>query len=75
MRTTLTLSEDMYLHAKAIAKHEDRSLGEVVSDMMRASIRKPSGRPVYRNGIRVMPSRGGPPVTLELVNRLRDELP
>lgn len=75
MRTTLSIDDDVLDRARAIADHQNRSLGEVVSGLMRRALEKPAERPVYRNGFQILPSRGGPPVTLEMVNRLRDELP
>lgn len=75
MRTTLTIDDDVLEHARALAQHQNRSLGAVVSSLLRQAVQKPEEAPVYKNGIRILPYRGGPPVTLELVNRLRDELP
>lgn len=75
MRTTLSIDDDLLDRAKAIADHQNRSLGDVVSGLMRQALEKPAESPAYRNGIQILPSRGGPPVTLERVNRLRDELP
>jgi hypothetical protein len=76
MRTTLTLDDDVLTAARAIADHERRSLGAVISDLARQSLRGQPEPQQYRNGIPLLPSRGRPgSVTLELVNKLRDELP
>jgi hypothetical protein len=74
MRTTLTLDDDIFAAAKELAAHDRKTVGEVVSDLVRKGL-KPSGEaPRYRNGIRLMPvSPGAGIVTLELVNSLRDE--
>jgi hypothetical protein len=75
MRTTLTIDDDILLAAKAMARQQDRSVGEVISDLARRSIVRPRGGGT-RNGIPLLsPKRGAPPVTLETVNALRDELP
>jgi hypothetical protein len=75
MRTTLSIDDDVLAAAKALAAHEGRSTGEVISDLARRSLAqsKPKQR---RNGFPVLPARpGGAPVTLEIVNALRDEMP
>jgi len=75
MRTTLAIDDDVLLAAKAMARQQDRSIGEVISDLARHSLRRPqaSGE---RNGIPLLASRSdGPTVDLEMVNALRDELP
>jgi len=75
VRTTLAIDDDVLLAAKAIAKQKNRPLGEVISDLARKSLHRP--RPAAeRNGIPLLsPRPGAPPVTLETVNALRDELP
>jgi len=76
MRTTLSIDDDILLAAKAIARQQRRSIGEVVSDLARRALRKPEP-PAHRNGIPLL-SRGDgnkAVVTLETVNALRDELP
>lgn len=74
MRTTLAIDDDALLAAKAMAK-QARSVGEIISDLARHSLHRPlSGS--ERNGIPLLsPRQGTPPVTLEIVNALRDELP
>lgn len=73
MRTTLAIDDDVLAAAKAIAAQSDKSVGEVVSDLARRSLRpQPSG--AERNGIKLLgPSTPGAIVTLEAVNALRDE--
>jgi hypothetical protein len=75
MRTTLSIDDDILIAAKAIARQERRSVGDVVSDLARRALRKPEP-PRHRNGIALL-SRGDERalVTLETVNALRDELP
>jgi hypothetical protein len=75
MRTTLAIDDDVLVAAKAIADQQDRSLGDVISDLARKSLRKPQPF-AERNGIPLLRVRpGAPPVTLGTVNALRDELP
>ncbi|PSJ57152.1 CopG family transcriptional regulator [Pseudaminobacter soli (ex Li et al. 2025)] len=75
MRTTLTIDDDVLTVAKAMADQQHKSLGQVISDLARRSLRR---GPVQgeRNGIPLLsPRPDAPPVTLETVNALRDELP
>lgn len=71
MRTTLAIDDDLLDQAKAIAEHQQRSLGAVVSDYLRKAM-KAEPAPEYRNGIRLLPRRGQA-LTLEMVNALRDD--
>lgn len=84
MRTTLALDDDVLAAARAIAQREGRSLGEVVSGLVRAALvprneiaPDAAGVPavVRRGGLTLLPTRGtGQPVTMELVNQLRNEV-
>lgn len=75
MRTTLSIDDDVLTAAKALAKQEHRSVGEVISDLARRAIRRPQAAG-QRNGIPLLSPRPGTSlVTLDLVNSLRDELP
>lgn len=75
MRTTLSIDDDVLLAAKAIAGQQGRSLGEVVSELARRSLKRPASQ-AKRNGIPLLTScPDSPPVTLDLVNTLRDEAP
>lgn len=75
MRTTVDLEEDVLLAAKEIAKQRGNTLGQVLSDLARQTltrrvcISKKHGLPLFP----IKPDAGV--VTLELVNRLRDETP
>lgn len=72
MRTTLAIDDDVLEAAKAIASHQNRSVGQVVSDLARKALKRPASRQRERNGFLLLPYREGPPVTLEMVNALRD---
>lgn len=76
MRTTLTLDDDVLAAARALAERREETLGAVVSALMRQALRPPEQVLETRNGIPLLPRRpDGVPVTLEMVNALRDELP
>lgn len=75
MRTTLSLDDDVLLAAKAIAGQQGRTLGEVVSELARRSLQR-SVSGTERNGIPLLAVRPDvAPVTLDMVNTLRDEAP
>lgn len=77
MRTTLAIDDDILAAAKHLAEREQRSVGEVISALARQGLARSAGeRGNERNGIPLLPSRqAAVPVTLELVNQLRDEQP
>lgn len=75
MRTTLTIDDDVLIAAKAMAKAENKSLGQIVSELARRSLNGPKRKGGERNGIPLLPARKGVVVTLEHVNALRDEAP
>ncbi len=73
MRTTLSIDDDVLAAAKGQALVQGRSIGEVISDLARQSLRRPVA-PAERNGIPLLPvSREKAQVTLAVVNALRDE--
>jgi hypothetical protein len=77
MRTTLAIDDDVLAAARHLAERERRSIGEVVSALARQGLTRANraARPV-RNGFPLLPTRQrGTPVTLELVNQLRDDEP
>lgn len=75
MRTTLAIDDDVLVAAKALARQQHRSVGEIISDLARRAMRRPQAGE-QRNGIPLLtPRQDAPLVTLELVNSLRDELP
>jgi hypothetical protein len=73
MRTTLDIDEDVLLAVKSLADARQTTAGKLLSDLARQSL-QPKGTPMKRNGFTLFPIRkDGVPVTMELVNRLRDE--
>ena len=75
MRTTLAIDDDVLAAAKGLAARQHKTVGEIISALARKALRPTaSGHPV-RNGVPLLPTQGGAPVTPELVSQLRDELP
>jgi hypothetical protein len=73
MRTTLDIDDDVLLAAKDLARQRNVPAGRVLSDLARKGLQRDRASR-SRNGVPLFPSRRGVPVvTLELVNRLRDE--
>ena len=80
MRTTLDIADDVLQAAKERARRENKTAGEVISELARAALTAPASvsaspkvrEPLARYGIKPFPKRGGV-VTSELVNRLREE--
>ncbi|MGB9032687.1 MAG: hypothetical protein WCC27_21360 [Acidobacteriaceae bacterium] len=76
MRTTLAIDDDVLAAAKGLAASEGKSIGEVISSLARKGLAPRNRHQKTRNGVPLLPRRpDGRPVTMELVNRLRDELP
>ena len=77
MRTTLAIDDDVLAAARHLAEREQRTIGEVISALARLGLSRASRAPLpERNGIPLVRGReDAQPVTLELVNRLRDEQP
>ena len=77
MRTTLDIADDVLQAAKERARRENRTTGEVISDLARASLTAPpppagAATPKARFGFRPFPKRGGI-VTNELIDKLRQD--
>ena len=73
MRTTLSIDDDILTAAKAIAEHQRRSLGSVISDLARRALDRPRSD-TSRNGVPLLgAASNAAPVTLEIVNALRDD--
>lgn len=75
MRTTVDLEEDILLAAKEIAKQRGNTIGQVLSALARQALtqRTPASTKHDLPLFPVQPDAGV--ITLELVNRLRDEAP
>jgi hypothetical protein len=77
MRTTLDIAEDVLHAAKERARRENKTAGEVISELARRALTAPPQAPAARSpaaryGFRPFPKRGGL-VNNELIDRLRDD--
>lgn len=78
MRTTLDIADDVLHAAKERARRENKTAGEVISELARAALTMPvptatkASEPRSHYGIRPFPKRGGV-VTNELIDRLRED--
>jgi len=80
MRTTLDIADDVLQAAKERARRENKTVGEVISELARAALtapastvaRKKASEPRAHYGIRPFPRRGGV-VTNELIDKLRED--
>ncbi len=77
MRTTLSLDDDVLLAVKERARRENRTAGEVLSDLARQALTQqqsagPRAAPESFYGFEPFEHRG-PAVSNALVDRLRDE--
>jgi hypothetical protein len=80
MRTTLDIADDVLQAAKERARRENKTAGEVISELARAALTAPTpvaskgkvNEPLAQYGIRPFPKRGGL-VTNEMINRLRED--
>lgn len=77
MRTTLAIDDDILAAARHLAERDRKSVGEVISALARQGMARGARTArAERNGVPLLPSRrAAAPVTPELVNQLRDELP
>ena len=74
MRTTLTIDDDLLEAARELADFERKTVSEVISSLVRQAL-VPAQAASTRNGVPQLPIQpGARPVTLEFVNKLRDEL-
>jgi hypothetical protein len=73
MRTTLSIDDDILDAAKAIAARKSSTIGQVISELARASLR-PAAPGARRNGVPLLPLRdGGRIVTPVIVKELQDD--
>lgn len=75
MRTTLDVDEDVLFAVKNLAASRKTSVGKVLSELARQALLPPTQtKSLKRNGFTLFPKQSdGVIVTMDLVNRLRDE--
>jgi hypothetical protein len=81
MRTTLDIDDDVLAAARDLARAEDRTMGEVISDLARRALTQPQYGGMAEAPASFMahdwpmfPSRSGPLVSSEQVRRIQDEI-
>ncbi|MGQ0744887.1 MAG: CopG family transcriptional regulator [Acidimicrobiales bacterium] len=79
MRTTLRLDDDVLIAVKERARRENRSAGEVLSDLARVALTRPPGSDTNPSddtffGFHPLPSRGQL-VSNALIDELREDSP
>jgi hypothetical protein len=77
MRTTLDISNDVLQAAKERARRENKTTGEVISELARSALTAPvdtltAREPKARYGFRPFPKRGGI-VNNERIDQLRED--
>jgi hypothetical protein len=76
MRTTLTIDDDILDAARELAARQNKTVGEVVSELARRALRPAASDAATAAGVPLLPVRAdAQPVTLAMVNRLRDDPP
>ncbi|MFT4029494.1 MAG: antitoxin [Protaetiibacter sp.] len=73
MRTTLDLDDRVLAAARALARDESISLGAAVSRLAARGLEAGPRIVFNRSGFPILETRGGPPITLELVKQYRDD--
>jgi hypothetical protein len=74
MRTTIDIDDDLLTAIKEKAAAEGSTIGRVLSRLVRRGLEPPPRKYRIRNGVPVIPAEPGePPLTMEMVNALRDE--
>ena len=75
MRTTLNIHDDVLAAARDLAKRNHVNVGKAISTLARDGLRQEASEKAARNGVPQLPvQRGSGSVSLDAVNRLRDEL-
>jgi len=73
MRTTIDIDDDLLAAIKEKAAAEGSTIGRVLSRLVRRGMEPPPRKYRIRNGVPVIPAeQGEPPLTMEMVNAVRD---
>jgi Arc/MetJ family transcription regulator len=74
MRTTINIDDDVLHAARELAAIQKKTVGEIISTLVRRALTPPEPEASSRNGIPLLPARAGAPrVTSELVRELLEE--
>ena len=72
MRTTLDIDHDILLAAKSIAAKQGKSIGRIISDLVRKAL-VPASSEKVKNGIPLFDVKNSVDlISFDLVNKLRD---
>lgn len=75
MRTTLNIEDDVLFAVKQFSRERHESAGQLISELIRQAL-LPKSVGKKRNGVPMFPVKpGAKVVSMDLVNRLRDEAP
>jgi hypothetical protein len=75
MRTTLNIDDDVIFAVKQFSRERHESAGQLISELVRKAL-LPTSAGRERNGVPMFPIKpGAKVVSMDLVNRLRDEAP
>lgn len=74
MRITLTIDDDVFSIAKDLATRQHKTVGEIISALARQALQAPVTEQIFRGCVPVL-TKQGTPITMKLVNQLRDEIP
>ncbi len=83
MRTTLDIDDDILAAAKDLAKAEGKTMGQMISDLARRALTTPGAGGFAEAQAAFgmedelfprLPRTGAPPITNELIRRIKDEL-
>jgi hypothetical protein len=75
MRTTLAIDDDVLAAARELASMEQKTVGEVISELARQALRPAKTGRRSRNGVPLLPVKPNAiRVTSELVHQLHEEL-
>jgi len=73
MRTTLEIDDDLLGLVKEMAQYQRSTAGKVVSQLIRNSLVQNDSREI-RNGLHILKRpMDAKPVTMEVINQLRDQ--
>jgi hypothetical protein len=76
VRTTLVIDDDVLSAAKEMAAIKKKTVGEVISSLVRQALSPRESKIKTRNGVPLLKVRkGAARVTSELVHQLREDLP
>jgi Arc/MetJ family transcription regulator len=74
MRTTINIDDDVLQAARELAAIQNKTVGEIISTLVRHALTPAEAGASSRNGIPLLPARAGSPrVTSELVRELLEE--